>query len=136
MLRHFGHVFEVQPLLRTSLGPKRPDYAFFADQQSLDEARQRINTNAFFSTAITVGDAKVWTRNLDEKLVGSGDPFSNNNPSHQIDYYIRTSGLTWGILTSGKKHLSDFYLGSSQFDFDQLVRPQVYFCFCCQKYES
>ena len=102
VLRCLGHVFEVQPLLRTSLGPKQPDYAFFADQESLDEAHPRINTNAFFSTAITVGDAKAWTRNLDKKLVGSGDPFSNNNPSHQIDYYIRTSELTWGILTSGK----------------------------------
>ena len=102
VLRHLGHVFEVQPLLRTSLGPKRPDYAFFADQESLDEARQQIDTDTFFNTAIVVGDAKAWTRNLDKKLVGSGDPFSNNNPSHQIDYYIRTSELTWGILTSGK----------------------------------
>ena len=102
VLRCLGHVFEVQPLLRTSLGRKRPDYAFFSDQESLDAAHPRINTDAFFNTAIAVGDAKAWTRNLDKKLVGSGDPFSNNNPSHQIDYYIRTSELTWGILTSGK----------------------------------
>ena len=31
-----------------------------------------------------------------------GDPFSNHNPNYQIDIYIRMSGLTWGILTSGK----------------------------------
>ena len=102
VLRCLGHVFEVQPRLQTSLGSKQPDYAFFADQEALDKAHPQINTNDFFNTAIAVGDAKAWTRNLDKKLVGSGDPFSNNNPSHQIDYYIRTSELTWGILTSGK----------------------------------
>ena len=102
VLKLLGHAFGVQPILSTSLGAKQPDYAFFADQESLDRAQPQINTNAFFNTAVAVGDAKAWARNLDKKLVGSGDPFSNSNPNYQIDFYIRTSGLTWGILTSGK----------------------------------
>ena len=102
VLKFLGHAFGVQPVLSTSLGTKQPDYAFFVDQESLDRAHPQINTNAFFNTAIAVGDAKAWTRNLDKKLVGGGDPFSNSNPNYQIDFYIRTSGLTWGILTSGK----------------------------------
>ena len=102
VLKLLGHVFGVQPALSTSLGAKQPDYAFFADQESLDRAHPLINTNAFFSTAGAVGDAKAWTRNLDKKLVGGGDPFSNSNPNYQIDFYIRTSELTWGVLTSGK----------------------------------
>ena len=102
VLKILGYSFGVQPALSTSQGTKQPDYAFFADQESLERARPHINTNAFFNTAIAVGDAKAWTRNLDKKLDGPGDPFSNSNPNFQIDFYIRTSDLTWGILTSGK----------------------------------
>ena len=92
----------MQPLLRTSQGTKQPDYVFFANQESLARAHPRINTNDFFNTATAIGDAKGWGRDLDRKLTGPGDPFSNSNPNFQIDFYIRTSGLTWGILTSGK----------------------------------
>ena len=102
VLEILGHTFEVQPVLRTSLGTKQPDYAFFAGREALAHAHPQINTNAFFKTATAIGDAKAWTRNLDKKLDGPGDPFSNSNPNYQIDFYIRTSDLTWGILTSGK----------------------------------
>lgn len=103
VLKILGYSFGVQPALSTSQGTKQPDYAFFADQESLERARPYINTNAFFNTATAVGDAKAWTRNLDKKLdTSGGDPFSNSNPNYQIDFYIRTSGLRWGILTSGK----------------------------------
>ena len=102
VLKILGHTFEVQPALWTSQGTKQPDYAFFVNQESLERARPQINTKPFFNTAIAIGDAKAWSTNLDKKLVGSGDPFSNSNPNYQIDFYIRTSGLTWGILTSGK----------------------------------
>ncbi|MDE0314628.1 MAG: N-6 DNA methylase, partial [Candidatus Poribacteria bacterium] len=102
VLEILGHTFAVQPVLRTSLGTKQPDYAFFARQEALVHAHPQINTNAFFKTATAIGDAKAWERELDKKLDGPGDPFSNHNPNYQIDIYIRTSGLTWGILTSGK----------------------------------
>ena len=102
VLTILGHAFGVQPMLRTSQGTKQPDYAFFADQESLERAHPQINSNAFFNTASAIGDAKAWSTNLDKKLEGPGDPFSNSNPNYQIDFYIRTSELTWGILTSGK----------------------------------
>ena len=102
VLKRLGHVFEVQPILPTSLGAKQPDYAFFADQESLDIAHPQVNTDAFFNTAVAVGDAKAWKKDLDKKTVGGGDPFSNVNPNYQIDFYIRTSGLRWGMLTNGK----------------------------------
>ena len=102
ILEILGHVFEVQPRLDTAPGVRRPDYIFFASQTALMGAYPEINTNAFFKTATAIGDAKAWGRNLDKKLTGPGDPFSNSNPNYQIDFYIRTSGLTWGILTSGK----------------------------------
>ena len=102
VLKILGHVFEVQPGLQTSQGRRQPDYAFFAGTEALAHAHPEINTNAFFNTAIAIGDAKAWARNLDRKLKGPGDPFSNSNPNYQIDFYIRTSELTWGIITSGK----------------------------------
>ena len=100
-LKILGHAFEVQPTLRTSQGRKQPDYAFFASTEALERALPQINTNAFFNTATAVGDAKAWGRNLDKKLDGPGEPFSNSNPNYQIDFYIRTSERTWGILTNG-----------------------------------
>jgi type I restriction-modification system DNA methylase subunit len=102
VLKVLGHTFEVQPQLNISRNTVRPDYAFFAGSEALARAHPKINTKDFFNTAIAVGDAKAWTRNLDKKLDGTGDPFSNSNPNYQIDFYIRTSDLTWGILTSGK----------------------------------
>ena len=102
VLEILGHTFEVQPVLRTSLGTKQPDYAFFAGQEALARAHPQINTNAFFNAATAIGDAKAWRRDLDRKLDGPGDPFSNSNPNYQIDCYIRASDLTWGIITSGK----------------------------------
>ena len=105
VLKILGHTFGVQPLLRISrntVQTGQPDYAFFAGAEALARAHPKINTNDFFNAATAVGDAKAWSRNLDKKLDGPGDPFSNSNPNYQIDFYIRTSDLTWGILTSGK----------------------------------
>ncbi|RKU17102.1 hypothetical protein C6500_16100 [Candidatus Poribacteria bacterium] len=103
LLRKLGHVFEVQPSLQTSQGTKRPDYAFFASGHIHDAAQPHINTNQFFNTALAVGDAKKWSRNLDRKTQGGGDPFNNQNPSYQIDFYLRGADKDWGILTNGRQ---------------------------------
>ncbi len=102
VLEVLGHAFHVQPSLSTSQGIKHPDYVFFADSQALKKAYPQINTNEFFQTAKAIGDAKKWGVNLDKKLSGGGDPFSNSNPNFQIDFYIRSSGCKWGILTNGR----------------------------------
>ena len=103
LLELLGHVFEVQPALQTSMGTKRPDYAFFESTDAHDTAKPHINTNEFFKTAIAVGDAKAWSRNLDRKAQGRGDPFTNQNPSYQIDFYLRFADKDWGILTNGRQ---------------------------------
>ena len=103
LLKLLGHVFEVQPALQTSLGTKRPDYAFFESTDAHNTAKPHINTNQFFKTAIAVGDAKAWSRNLDRKAHGRGDPFTNQNPSYQIDFYLRFADKDWGILTNGRR---------------------------------
>ena len=101
LLEQLGHVFEVQPTLQTPQGTKRPDYAFFASQEVQDAAQPHINTIQFFNTALAVGDAKAWSRNLDRKVEGAGDPFNNQNPNYQIDFYLRCADKDWGILTNG-----------------------------------
>ena len=103
VLNQLGHVFEVQPSLQTSQGTRVPDYAFFASGEAHDAAQPHINTNQFFNTALAVGDAKAWSRNLDRKTQGGGDPFNNQNPNYQIDFYLRGADKDWGILTNGRQ---------------------------------
>ncbi len=103
LLEQLGHIFEVQPTLQTSQGTREPDYAFFASESVLNIAQSHINTNQFFKTALAVGDAKAWSRNLDRKTQGRGDPFTNQNPSYQIDCYLRGADKDWGILTNGRQ---------------------------------
>ena len=103
LLEQLGHIFEVQPTLQTSQGTREPDYAFFASESVLNTAQSHINTNQFFKTALAVGDAKAWSRNLDRKVQGSGDPFTNQNPNYQIDCYLRGADKDWGILTNGRQ---------------------------------
>ena len=103
LLEQLGHVFEVQPTLQTSQGVKRPDYAFFASKDAHHAAQPQVNTNQFFKTALAVGDAKAWSRNLDRKAQGGGDPFNNQNPNYQIDFYLRFADKDWGILTNGRQ---------------------------------
>ena len=103
LLGQLGHVFEVQPTLQTSHGAKRPDYAFFASSDAYHAAQPHVNTNEFFKTALAVGDAKAWSRNLDRKAQESGDPFNNQNPSYQVDFYLRFADKGWGILTNGRQ---------------------------------
>ena len=103
VLEQLGHVFEVQPTLHTSQGTKRPDYAFFASRDAHDAALTDINTNQFFRPALAVGDAKAWSRNLDRKTPDGGDPFNNQNPNYQIDFYLRGADKDWGILTNGRQ---------------------------------
>ena len=103
LLQRLGHVFEVQPALETSLGIVRPDYAFFVSADAHQAAQSHLNTNRFFDTALAVGDAKAWSRNLDRKVQGKGDPFNNQNPNYQIDFYLRGADKLWGILTNGRQ---------------------------------
>ena len=103
LMEQLGHVFEVQPTLQTSQGTKRPDYAFFASADAHTAAQSHVNTNQFFKTALAIGDAKAWHRNLDRKGQEGSDPFSNQNPNYQIDFYLRGADTLWGILTNGRQ---------------------------------
>nr|WP_324664494.1 TaqI-like C-terminal specificity domain-containing protein [Haloarcula sp. CK38] len=99
MFRKLGIPFEVAE--RTSETQRRPDYGFFA---SADAARgafgRRENGGDFYRDAVAVADAKRWGRPLDTRGKKQRD---FENPSHQIDQYLRFTSTTWGVLTNGKR---------------------------------
>ena len=98
MLRILGHHFGVQGKV---LGKDRtPDYAFYPDQDSLNEAEARPRDD-YYRHAVAVGDAKSWKILLDKSRKGSGS-FEMQNPSFQIDVYLRDTPPKWAILTSGR----------------------------------
>jgi hypothetical protein len=103
VLEALDQKFEVQPSLPTPEGVRRPDYAFFVNDGERQEAlRQDGGKVDYFEKAIAVGDAKRWDRSLDRKERSGRDSFEMLSPSWQIDYYLRMSGVKWGILTNGR----------------------------------
>lgn len=104
VLKALGHLFEVQPPLKTPDGTKRPDYVFYRTQAARDANKNRTLTDALPQQGCyAVGDAKFWDRPLDVALAGKGkDVFSNKNPGYQIYFYLLHSGADWGILTNGR----------------------------------
>jgi hypothetical protein len=97
------HVYSLTPNVYSPEGTKQPDFAFFATEKDHEEAERRFkDKNEYFIKAISVGDAKRWNRSLDKKVKESNDPFTNQNPSYQIDFYLRATDKKWGILTNVK----------------------------------
>ena len=82
ILDTLGHIYFVQPAVPSPEGVRRPDYAFFPSTEALREAESHKGKLEFFKTALAVGDAKAWERSLDIRGMGSGDPFTNHNPSY------------------------------------------------------
>jgi hypothetical protein len=103
VLESLGHAFDVQVALKVPGGNKRPDYVLYRDAAARDANKGRmVDETLPQQGAIAVGDAKAWDRPLDQKLTGGGDLFTNKNPSYQIAFYMRYSGVEWGILTNGR----------------------------------
>jgi len=102
ILRALGHVYEVQPTLTsTAEGMKKPDYAFFANEDARTEAEKLSGKEEFFKSSLAIGEAKQWGRPLDKKLKTVKDPFEMQNPSLQMSRYLWLTGVKWGILTDG-----------------------------------
>ncbi len=101
VLEALGHRYNVQVGMQTPLGAKVPDYVFYPDDATRQAARRGVLTEADFHDALAVGDAKAWERPLDRAAAREGRTL-HENPSLQIDTYIRHSGLAWGILTNGR----------------------------------
>ncbi|MFV9505918.1 MAG: Eco57I restriction-modification methylase domain-containing protein [Oscillochloridaceae bacterium umkhey_bin13] len=101
VLQALGHHFEVQAALKTPKGTKKPDYIFYRDLAALTANKGRVLTEADLGAAVAVGDAKHWDRKLDVSSRGEDDAI-NKVPADQIAFYMRHSGVPWGILTNGR----------------------------------
>lgn len=100
VLETLNHIFGVDAKIQQSA--ERPDYAFFENEEDIKEAFKNKDSDDFYKRAIAVGDAKAWNLNLDKKI-GKKPVFENNNPTFQIDHYLRVTPPKWGILTNGRK---------------------------------
>jgi hypothetical protein len=98
VLRILGHHFGVQG--KVAGKDRTPDYAFFPDHKSLEEAEAHPGED-YYRRAVAVGDAKSWKISLDKSRKGQGS-FEMQNPSFQIDVYLRDTAPKWAILTSGR----------------------------------
>ncbi|HFC11572.1 MAG TPA: hypothetical protein ENJ56_01915, partial [Anaerolineae bacterium] len=97
-----GHTYEAQAKIPgLSKGIKYPDYVFFPDEQSRQHAASQQKTHDYAQQALAAGEVKAWDIPLGKKQKGVPN-FSNNNPSYQIDYYLRATDLSWGILSNGR----------------------------------
>ena len=107
VLRELGHgSSEVQTSLHTPFGTKHPDYVFYRNQAALSSNKDATLTEELLAgKAYAVGEAKYWQRPLDVSQKHGGDSPSellNHNPSYQISFYMRHTGVEWGILTNGR----------------------------------
>ncbi len=106
VLRALGHLFTVQVSMKTPLGPMTPDYVLYADEATRAATPSTgLASEADFRGAIAIGDAKAWAKRLDQPLTARQQSLglkTSDNPSYQIDAYVRYSGLPWGILTNGR----------------------------------
>ena len=102
VLEALGHTFEVQASLRTPKGTKKPDYLFYRSQAALDANKGRVLTDADLGAALAVGDAKYWERKLDVSSTSESDDISRV-PADQIAFYMRHTGVAWGLLTNGRR---------------------------------
>lgn len=101
---------------------KTPDYAFFPDQESLDEADASLGVEDYYKRAVAVGDAKAWKVSLDKSRKGMVT-FEMHNPSYQIDVYLRETPPKWGILTNGK--LWRLYHESTSYKMDEFYEVDL-----------
>jgi hypothetical protein len=104
VLNLLGHHFAPQVSLSTPQGAKTPDYILCPDEpvRTAVQTLGRPAVEADLAVALAVADAKAWDRLLDRSLPGAGVRTLHQHPGLQIDFYIRHSGLAWGVLTNGR----------------------------------
>jgi type I restriction-modification system DNA methylase subunit len=85
---------------QTFLQNRKPDYALFLDDASLDAAlRVSRNSPEFWHYPKIVADAKAWHVSLDRPSYTQNE---REYPPQQIEWYLDRSRLDFGILTNGK----------------------------------
>ncbi|NHZ72124.1 MAG: N-6 DNA methylase, partial [Aquificales bacterium] len=102
IFKQLGHVYEGQAKIPgLTSGVKYPDFVFFPDKNARQQAVSQQQTQAYVQAALAAGEVKKWDIPLGKKSKGTPS-FANNNPSYQIDYYLRATDLDWGLLSNGR----------------------------------
>ena len=95
LIKHFlDPIFKIllfESEVEEAVGGEFPDYAFFRDKNSRDEAHKNKGTISFYTNALAIGEVKKWVTELDGK------------PIHQLRNYLDVTEKKWGILTNGRK---------------------------------
>lgn len=96
VLRALGWTIKYQPHLKG----RDPDYALFIDEASLEAALQESRTAPeFWNFATVVADSKAWHIRLDRP---TKNQHKREYPPEQMEWYLNSSNLSYGILTNGK----------------------------------
>jgi len=90
--------YEVQASTETE---EFPDYAFFPDKQTLDNAHKSKGTRSFYTDAFAIGEVKRWDVELDR--FGRDKHNKSRNPSFQTWLYIHETEPKCGMLSNGRK---------------------------------
>ncbi len=125
ILGRLGHVWESQasvPGLDKTI--KKPDYVFFPDDDTRKAAVAEQRTEEYTRRALAMGEVKAWPVSLSHKTAGA-PTFANNNPMFQIDYYLKATGVVWGIAANGRfwrlVHKDSSYRLDRYFEIDLLA---------------
>jgi hypothetical protein len=103
ILELLGWSFAVQVKIRQVGDVTHPDYSLFMDAMSRGLGKLYGEGNPeYFNQALAVAEAKHWNRPLDMRGSTERDSWkANANPDHQMIGYLKTSGVSWGVLTNG-----------------------------------
>lgn len=96
--------YETQAIIPalTSANIRKPDFVFFPSAAARQTAVALQNSPAYTRQAVAVGEVKKWDIPLNKKSQGGQSSFDNSNPMFQLDTYLRSTNLKWGILSNGR----------------------------------
>jgi hypothetical protein len=86
------------------LKERKPDYALFLDDASLDQSLNAGRTSPdFWKFPAALADAKSWGHNLDRREPRRRGKVNREYPPQQIERYLEWSHLDYAILTNGRQ---------------------------------
>ncbi len=108
ILKELGHIYTTNSSIKNLeiTGIKTPDFILYINEDCKNHCfheKDIVKSNG----AIAIGETKEWKVSLDGNKTTSNEsatiPFETRSPHYQITFYIDVTGLSWGILTNGKK---------------------------------
>lgn len=101
VLRALGFAYSVAEMTpeATEADEPRPDFTLFESADTFRNAVPYRGEREFFMQAVGIMRGLAWDASLDEIEEEEGVM----NPAFEIDRFVRSTGVEWGILTNGRK---------------------------------